>query len=87
MINKVLTTVFGSEHERNIKKLQPLVVAINDLEPEMKALTDDQLRAKTVEFRERLAQGPPSTTSWCRPSRRCARGPGAASTCAPSTSS
>ena len=57
MINKVLTTIFGSQHERDIKKMLPLVAAINDLEPAMKALDDAQLRAKTVEFKEKLAQG------------------------------
>jgi preprotein translocase subunit SecA len=57
MINKVLTAIFGSQHERDIKKMRPLVAAINGLEPEMKALSNDQLKAKTVEFRERLAQG------------------------------
>jgi len=57
MINKVLTKVFGSQHERDIKKMQPLVDAINAREPEVKALSDADLRAKTVEFRRRLAEG------------------------------
>ena len=57
MINKLLTTVFGSQHERDIKKLQPTIAAINELEPTIQKLSDDQLRAKTDEFRQRLADG------------------------------
>ncbi len=57
MINKLLTVVFGSQHERDIKKLVPNVEAINALEPEIKPLSDEQLRAKTEEFRRRLADG------------------------------
>jgi preprotein translocase subunit SecA len=57
MINKVLTKVFGSQHERDVKKLQPLVDEINALEPQMKALSDAELRARTDEFRHRLADG------------------------------
>ena len=54
MINRVLTTIFGSQHERDVKKLLPLVQAINDLEPEIKALSDAELRGKTEEFKRRL---------------------------------
>ena len=54
MINKVLTTIFGSKHERDVKRMLPVVQQINALEPEMSRLTDDQLRGKTQEFRERL---------------------------------
>ncbi|MEO8035276.1 MAG: preprotein translocase subunit SecA [Acidobacteriota bacterium] len=54
MINKILTTIFGSQHERDVKKMLPVVAQINALEPEISRLTDDQLRAKTVEFKERL---------------------------------
>jgi preprotein translocase subunit SecA len=57
MLNKVLTTVFGSQHERDLKKLQPLVEQINALEPETQALSDAQLSAKTQDFKERVAQG------------------------------
>lgn len=57
MLNKVLTKVFGSKHERDVKKMAPSVEAINALEPAMRALSDEQLRAKTAEFRQRLADG------------------------------
>jgi preprotein translocase subunit SecA len=54
MINKALTLIFGSKHERDVKKMLPVVQQINALEPEISPLTDEQLRAKTAEFRERL---------------------------------
>src|SRR6266850_2099590 len=54
MINKVLTTIFGSKHERDVKRMLPGVYEINALEPEISKLSDDELRGKTVEFRERL---------------------------------
>jgi len=57
MINKVLTKIFGSQHEREIKRLQPTVEAINALEPEIEALSDEQLKARTDEFRQRLKDG------------------------------
>ena len=49
--------LFGSSNERKVKQLRGRVEAINALEPAMVALSDDQLKAKTVEFRERLAKG------------------------------
>ena len=55
MIDRILTKVFGTQHERDIKKLAPRVEAINALEPAMKALSDDALRAKTEEFKQRIA--------------------------------
>ncbi len=53
--DKVLTKVFGTSNERIIKKLWPVVATVNDLEPSIKQLTDEQLRAKTAEFRARIA--------------------------------
>jgi preprotein translocase subunit SecA len=49
--------IFGETNEQRIKKMQPLVHQINELEPEMQKLSDDQLHAKTDEFKERLAHG------------------------------
>ncbi len=57
MINKLLTKVFGSQHERDVKKMLPIVAAINEMEPRIQALSDEGLRAKTVELREQLANG------------------------------
>jgi preprotein translocase subunit SecA len=54
MIDKVLTMMFGSKHERDVKAMRPIVAQINALEPEISRLSDDGLRAKTAEFRERL---------------------------------
>src|SRR5712664_4084367 len=54
MINKVLTMIFGSKHERDVKGMLPRVAQINALEPEISKLSDEELRGKTVEFRERL---------------------------------
>jgi preprotein translocase subunit SecA len=53
--DKALTKVFGTANERVIKKLTPTVAIINALEPEMQKLSDEQLRAKTAEFRARIA--------------------------------
>ena len=57
MINAVLKQIFGSKNDRDIKKMRPLVAKINALEVEYQKLTDEQLKAKTPEFRERLANG------------------------------
>jgi len=55
LIDKVLTKVFGTSNERIIKKLWPVVATINDFEPAIKQLSDDELRAKTVAFQTRVA--------------------------------
>lgn len=57
MFSKILSKIFGSKQERDIKKLQPVVDEINSLESSVKRLTDKQLRAKTDEFIERLKSG------------------------------
>src|SRR5438105_3890791 len=54
MIDKVLTAIFGSKHERDVKRMLPIVADINALEPEISKLSDDALRTKTEEFRDRL---------------------------------
>ena len=56
MINTVLGKVFGTKNEREIKRLMPRVAAINALEPQMQQLTDEQLRAKTDEFRKKIQE-------------------------------
>ncbi|MBI4379678.1 MAG: preprotein translocase subunit SecA [candidate division NC10 bacterium] len=57
MFMKLMSKVVGTKNERELKRIQPMVVAINELEPAMKSLTDDDLRKKTAEFKERLARG------------------------------
>lgn len=52
-----LTKIFGSRNDRLIKQYRRKVAVINKLEPEIKALSDEQLKAKTAEFRQRLADG------------------------------
>jgi preprotein translocase subunit SecA len=55
LIGKALTKVFGTNNERVVKRLLPRVHTINALEPEVQQLSDEQLRAKTVEFCARIA--------------------------------
>jgi len=57
MFGGLARRLFGSSNERRIKAMRPRVAEINALEPEISALTDEQLRAKTSEFREQLANG------------------------------
>ena len=54
--DKVLTKIFGTANERAIKRLLPIVDTINALEPQMQKLSDEELRAKTDDFRARIAQ-------------------------------
>jgi len=57
MVGNLLTKIFGSKNERDLKRLQPLVAQIGNLEEQMAQLSDEALAAKTVEFRQRLTQG------------------------------
>ena len=52
-----LTKIFGSKNEREIRRLMPLVERINALEPQMQAMTDDELKNRTSIFKERFEQG------------------------------
>ncbi len=56
MINALIAKVFGTSNEREVKRLMPRVAAINALEPDVRELTDEQLRAKTDEFRQRIKE-------------------------------
>ena len=57
MIGALARKFFGSANDRRIKGYQPRVDAINALEPEVAALSDEALKARTVEFRKQLAEG------------------------------
>ncbi len=57
MLARVLKTFIGSKNERELKKLAPLVTRINELEAYCQSLSDNQLRDKTGEFKERIARG------------------------------
>ena len=57
MLIKLLTKVFGSRNDRTLRRMRKVVDLINRMEPEVEKLTNEELRAKTDEFRERLANG------------------------------
>jgi preprotein translocase subunit SecA len=59
MLGQFLTKIFGSQNERVLKKLTPLVDQINTLEAGLKSLDDDALRAKTGDLKTRLSNGSP----------------------------
>ena len=57
MLNRLLTSIFGSRNDRFVKQLGGIVKKINALEPQMEALSDAELQAKTPEFKQRVANG------------------------------
>jgi len=57
IVDTILAKIFGTKTQREIKAMQPIVAAINDLEPAMRLLSDIDLAAKTIEFKEKIAQG------------------------------
>lgn len=57
MLNKLITKIFGSANERLVKQLWPIVHKVNDYEEQLKKLSDEELKAKTAFFREKLDQG------------------------------
>src|SRR5262249_42918338 len=75
-ISEGLIRLFGSSNERRIRQMRPVVAQINELEPSMRALSDEELRSKTQEFRKRRVQGEtledllPEAFAACRESGR-----------------
>jgi preprotein translocase subunit SecA len=57
IVDSILAKIFGTKTEREIKGMLPVVTAINDLEDSLRQLSDIDLAAKTIDFKERLAQG------------------------------
>ncbi|MDZ4263880.1 MAG: preprotein translocase subunit SecA, partial [Pseudomonadota bacterium] len=57
MVTKLFSKVFGSRNDRQLKRMQKVVAQINALEQSMVALTDEQLKSKTVEFQQRVSAG------------------------------
>jgi preprotein translocase subunit SecA len=57
MIGTLLAKVIGTQNERELKRIRPIVERVGVLEPSIQPLSDEQLRGKTVEFRERLSRG------------------------------
>jgi len=56
VVNKVVARFIGTKHERDVKRIQPLVVAINELEPEMKNLSDAQIGERTIALRAEVQE-------------------------------
>ncbi|MFO0950901.1 MAG: preprotein translocase subunit SecA [Isosphaeraceae bacterium] len=75
-VSNGLIRLFGNSNERQIRRMRPVVARVNELEPAMQALTDEQLRGKTAELRARLAAGEtledvlPEAFAACRESGR-----------------
>jgi preprotein translocase subunit SecA len=59
MLEPFLRKIFGTKHEREMKRLRPLVAAVNDLESKVREYDDEGLRRKTFEFKERIEKGQP----------------------------
>ncbi|HXC14077.1 MAG TPA: hypothetical protein VNV39_14715, partial [Stellaceae bacterium] len=57
MLGALARRLFGSANDRYVKSLGHIVAAINELEPQLAALSDDELRARTAAFRQQLADG------------------------------
>lgn len=57
MIAQLLAKIFGTKNERELRRISPIVHRINELEPSIQMLSDEELAAKTIPFRERIAQG------------------------------
>src|SRR3989442_15682713 len=57
MIDAILRKIFGTKHERDVKRMTPTVEAINALEPAVRTLGEGELPAKTDEFKKRLEAG------------------------------
>lgn len=57
VVDKALSFLFGTKHDRDVKKLRPIVAKINSLADVTRQLTNDEMRAKTVEFKERISRG------------------------------
>ncbi|MDE2621526.1 MAG: preprotein translocase subunit SecA, partial [Sphingomonadales bacterium] len=57
MLGALAKAVFGSSNDRYVKKLEKIVARINAFEPELEAMSEDQLKAQTQKFRDQLAAG------------------------------
>ncbi len=80
MIGKLVKAVFGSKNDRELKRMRKLVKLVNELEPEMEALSDTQLKLKSTEYKERVQNGEtldkllPEAFATCREASRRALG-------------
>src|SRR5437879_5137169 len=73
MLDKALAKVFGTKHERDVKAMRPRVEAIGALEPEIKALSDDGLRARIFEIKARVQESLKSLPEEIEPRRALTR--------------
>lgn len=65
MLSFILKKVFGTKSGRDLKKMQPLIAQINEIETEYQKLSDEQLKAKTLEFKDRIAKGETADDIMC----------------------
>ena len=65
----LLKKIIGTKNERDVKKLRPLAARVNELEQQLQSLSEDALKAKTVEFKERLKKGQTTDDIMCGRSR------------------
>src|SRR5579863_4099435 len=56
IIDSVVARFIGTKHERDVKRIQPLVAAVNALEPELKKLSDEEIAARTVQLKAEVQQ-------------------------------
>ncbi|MEK7275620.1 MAG: preprotein translocase subunit SecA, partial [Candidatus Desantisbacteria bacterium] len=57
MLDSLLKKLFGTKHDRDVHRLQPIAEEVNSFEPQISVLSDEELRMKTNEFKKRLANG------------------------------
>src|SRR5512139_1732334 len=57
MIGNLIKKIVGSKNERELKRIRPIISHVNELESQIQSLSDDQLRAKTPEFKDRVEKG------------------------------
>lgn len=85
MLIKLLTKVFGSRNDRTLRRMRKAVSLINAMEPEMEKLSDDELKAKTNEFRARIEKGESVESLIRKRSRWCVKPVNASLGCVTST--
>lgn len=70
---KIVDKIFGTHSERELKRIAPLADKIDELRPAMQALSDEELKAKTDEYKKRLGRARPWTICSRKHLRRCVR--------------
>jgi len=57
LLGDLLKKIVGNKNERELRRLQPLLLKVNSLEPSMEKLSDEEMRGKTAEYREKIEKG------------------------------